>query len=293
MFRRPPRSHAPSAAPRRHRLATLLSRRLSRRLSRHLSRRGSCPVARRLRPEAKATLFASTLGYLLFGASFVAAAAFVDHRLTGDRTPPAVEASAPQALAASAGAGLGNDASTAEATAVSANTITTPMTAMTPATAATPATPTTSGRRAGPPAFNPQRFLLNALLAPALDPDSDPPTWTDPRPALGCEPASSVRIDGRPLEAGAKVPSGQFIMDWQAHHCRPFGLHGPRFDGAARLIVSAVGEAWTAVVLPDGMAITRPDGRTLPLSAGRARMPLGAAPASRLLARDDRQAVQP
>ena len=30
---------------------------------------------------------------------------------------------------------------------------------------------------------NPSKFILNALLVPALDPDSDPLRWVDPRPA--------------------------------------------------------------------------------------------------------------
>lgn len=131
--------------------------------------------------------------------------------------------------------------------------------------------------------FDPRRFVLNALLAPALDPDADPATWADPRPVMACGSASSIRIDGLTLSPGTPVPAGRFIVDWDAHQCRPFGLEGPRVDGSARLIIDRVGDAWTAVVLPAGMAFTLADGHSLPLMAGRARMP-AAGPADRLLA---------
>lgn len=249
---------------------------MSRRLSRRLSRRTACYFARQLRPEAKSTLVGSTLGHLLLAATVVAAASFVDQRLFGDRAGAEPDAPPPLMLAAVNDATLGGSAP-GETTLSDA------------AVGPSPVQTAETRRRSSLPAFNPQRFLLNALLAPALDPDTDPPTWTDPRPAIACDPTSTVRIDGRPLVAGATVPSGQFSMDWQAHGCRPFGLHGPRFDGSARLIVNPVGDAWTAVVLPDGMAITLADGRAMPLAASRARMPLGSSPAARLPARDDRR----
>ena len=131
--------------------------------------------------------------------------------------------------------------------------------------------------------FDPRRFVLNALLAPALDPDVDPPAWTDPRPVMACDTASSIRIDGLALAPGSRVPSGRFILDWDAHQCRPFGLEGPRVDGSARLVIDHVGDVWTAMVLPAGMAFTLADGHSLPLMAGRVRMP-ATTPADRLLA---------
>ena len=52
----------------------------------------------------------------------------------------------------------------------------------------------TSGnaRSSRPPAFDPSRFILNALLVPALDADAVPFRWVDPRPAL----ALWTRYDG-------------------------------------------------------------------------------------------------
>ena len=146
--------------------------------------------------------------------------------------------------------------------------------------------PPGSRPRTTPSRFDPRRFVLNALLVPALDPDVDPPTWTDPRPVMACDTASSIRIDGLALAPGSQVPTGRFILDWDAHQCRPFGLEGPRVDGSARLVIDHVGDVWTAMVLPAGMAFTLADGHGLPLLAGRVRMP-ATTPVDRLLARLD------
>src|SRR4029450_7404510 len=47
--------------------------------------------------------------------------------------------------------------------------------------------------------FDPQRFILNGLLVPALDTDAMPLRWVDPRPAIQCRPGTSVRVNGVPL----------------------------------------------------------------------------------------------
>lgn len=146
---------------------------------------------------------------------------------------------------------------------------------------------------AGPPAFNPRQYLLNGLLAPALDPDSDPPTWLDPRPVLACAEGSTVSVDGRPLVVGEAVPSGHFVIEWQAMNCRPFGLEGPRFDGTARLLVHPLRESWAALIVPDGLVITLADGRTEQVAITMARMPLGAVSAPRELASRASQAPLP
>src|SRR5215510_3064129 len=41
-------------------------------------------------------------------------------------------------------------------------------------------------------ALDASRFVLNALLVPALDDDALPLRWVDPRPALQCAPGSDV-----------------------------------------------------------------------------------------------------
>jgi hypothetical protein len=98
------------------------------------------------------------------------------------------------------------------------------------------------------PAVDPSKFILNALLVPALDPDTVPPRWVDPRPRLRCGPGTVVRVDGAPLRAGAPVPAAPFDLEWWSDECYPFGLKGPRFDGGARLTVYSEDWGYSAMV---------------------------------------------
>jgi hypothetical protein len=112
--------------------------------------------------------------------------------------------------------------------------------------------------RAAQPPFDPSRFLLNALLVPALDRDALPLRWVDPRPALRCRPGTEVRVNGAPLLPGTLVPDTPFELEWQANACRPFGASGPRFDGHVRLTVFREDWGFTALVKPRGLKITTP-----------------------------------
>ena len=238
---------------------------MSRRLSRRLSRHPSSPCACQRRPESTATPRASTLGYLSLATVALAATLIL---------APAGQAAEPDPVANQA---VTNQAVTHQA--VTHQEVTNHAVA--------------DQADAGPPTFNPRQYLLNALLAPALDPDSDPPTWLDPRPVLACAEGSTVSVDGRPLVVGDAVPPGHFVMEWQAVHCRPFGLEGPRFDGTARLLVHPLSESWAALVVPDGLVITLADGRTEQVAITMARMPLGAVSAPRELASRASQAPLP
>lgn len=96
------------------------------------------------------------------------------------------------------------------------------------------------------------RFALNAFFVPALD-DAEPPRWTDPRPVARCASATAVRVDGRPLVAGAAVPASAFVIDWHADDCRPFGADGPAYSGDVRLTVFHDEQGVSAVVEPAGL----------------------------------------
>jgi hypothetical protein len=106
---------------------------------------------------------------------------------------------------------------------------------------------------AGPQGLDPSRFILNALLVPALDPDSSTLRWVDPRPRLRCGPGTVVRVNGMPLRSGDLVPDAPFDMEWWADECYPFGVAGPRFDGGARLTVYREDWGFSAMVAPAGM----------------------------------------
>jgi len=101
----------------------------------------------------------------------------------------------------------------------------------------------------------PSRFILNALLVPALDPDAVPPRWVDPRPRLRCERQSAVWINGEPLRPGELVPSTSFEMEWLAQGCMPFGAAGPRFDGGVTLTVFPEDWGYSAMVKPFNLRV--------------------------------------
>lgn len=118
------------------------------------------------------------------------------------------------------------------------------------------------------------RFLLNALLAPALDFEAMPLRWVDPRPALGCGPDSAVRVDGALLVAGAQVPDAPFELEWQSDGCRPFGRGGPRFDGHVQLTVFRENWGFSAAVEPSDLRVAWGKNGTMWLQPGTASMPL-------------------
>lgn len=120
---------------------------------------------------------------------------------------------------------------------------------------------------------DPARFILNALLAPALDEDGAALRWVDPRPASQCGAGSSVRVNGEPLVAGAPVPDAPFELEWRADGCRFFGAHGPRFDGRVRLTVFRENWGLSAMVEPAGMRVTWSEMETALLRPGAASLP--------------------
>jgi hypothetical protein len=102
----------------------------------------------------------------------------------------------------------------------------------------------------------PARFILNALLVPALDIDALPLRWVDPRGAALCGPNTNVQVNGETLAVGALVPTAPFSLEWNANGCRPFGKAGPRFDGRVTLIVYREDRGFRAKIEPSGLRIT-------------------------------------
>jgi hypothetical protein len=126
-----------------------------------------------------------------------------------------------------------------------------------------------------PPAatFDPSRFILNALLVPALDSDAMPLRWVDPRPALACGPNTTVRVNRKPLVHGELVPDRPFELEWQTNGCRPFGAGGPRFDGRVQLTVFREDWGFSAMVKPWRLRATFPDDKTVLIQPGGASLP--------------------
>lgn len=141
--------------------------------------------------------------------------------------------------------------------------------AMVSATAARPVPPVAAAAR---PAFDPSPFILNALLAPALDAEALPLRWVDPRPTMHCRPETWVRVNGRTLRPGELVPDAPFDLEWWADGCRPFGGAGPRFDGGVKLTVFREDWGFSAMVEPHGLRVASADGET-EIQRGGATMP--------------------
>ena len=82
----------------------------------------------------------------------------------------------------------------------------------------------TAARGAGKPAtyasarpFDASRFILNALLVPALDTDAVPLRWVDPRPALRAGPGDErARQRSAAWSLAHLVPDAPFDLEWHA-----------------------------------------------------------------------------
>jgi hypothetical protein len=122
------------------------------------------------------------------------------------------------------------------------------------------------------PAVHSSRFVLDALLMPALDADAVPFRWVDPVAAMSCGPGTSVLVNRQPLRAGALVPDTPFELDWRADGCRPFGAAGARFDGRVRLTVFREDWGFSAMVEPTGMRIASPGEKPALLQRGGASL---------------------
>jgi hypothetical protein len=122
-------------------------------------------------------------------------------------------------------------------------------------------------------ATDPSRFILNALLVPALDGDAVPLRWVDPRPVLRCGPDTAVLVNHEPLVAGALVPDMPFELEWHADGCRPFGAHQARFDGGVKLTVFREDWGFSAMVEPADLRVTLANNETTLVQPGAAWLP--------------------
>ena len=120
---------------------------------------------------------------------------------------------------------------------------------------------------------DPSRFILNALFVPALDTDVVPLRWVDPRPVLGCDPDTQVRVNGEPLVAGALVPDMAFEIDWHANGCRPFGTHQAQFDGDVKLTVFREDWGFSAMVQPADLRVRSAENEITSIPPGATSLP--------------------
>ena len=94
---------------------------------------------------------------------------------------------------------------------------------------------------------------LYALLEPLLGSDS-PPSWFYPSLSIDCE-AGRVTVDGAPLDIGAPVPDGSFMVRWHMRRCAPFG-DSTELTGDVELRVQASGDSYRAFVQPTQLRLT-------------------------------------
>lgn len=77
------------------------------------------------------------------------------------------------------------------------------------------------GRDAMPDARLPvdlYHLAINALWVPVLD-DEEPPRWTDAMIDFGCDPGTSVMVDGEPMVAGKLIAATTFTVQWNMDRC--------------------------------------------------------------------------
>jgi hypothetical protein len=149
--------------------------------------------------------------------------------------------------------------------------------------------PAAGGARIGPAPvpdasaarLDPSRFILNALLVPALDADSVPLRWVDPRRPALCGPYTAVWVNGKPLRPGELVPDTPFELEWRADRCHPLGAHGPRFDGRVKLTVFREDWGFSAMVESSGLRAMSAENGTIPIRSGTASMPQCIEPSAR------------
>lgn len=126
---------------------------------------------------------------------------------------------------------------------------------------------------AAPATLDAPRFLLNAFLAPALDPDVVPLRWVEPRRFMRCGLDTMVKINGEPLVPGALVPNLPFEMEWHSDGCRPFGKYGPRLDGRVKFTVFREDWGFSAMVEPMALRVVSAAGQAIWIEPGAVTLP--------------------
>ncbi|MCJ0763484.1 hypothetical protein [Variovorax terrae] len=127
-----------------------------------------------------------------------------------------------------------------------------------------PSPPKTMAQDAMPDAPMPvdlYRFALNALLVPLLD-DSEPPRWTDAVIHYGCDPGTSVMVDGEPMVAGKLMPASAFTVRWNMDRCALMGLESVDLSGSVELLVFHEDAGLGAIVMPDRLRVDSHMGQT-------------------------------
>lgn len=99
-----------------------------------------------------------------------------------------------------------------------------------------------------------RRHVLNLVLLPLLD-DGEPQRWIEPRQAFDCLGPLAVRVDGRPLEDGAAVPSTPFVLEWRGEQCALAWGGVLPLSGRITLQVRRSATAIAAFVEPDDIVL--------------------------------------
>jgi hypothetical protein len=99
-------------------------------------------------------------------------------------------------------------------------------------------------------------FAFNAFVVPVLD-DGEVTRFGDPRVTPLCGEDTEVRVNGQPLQPGARVPPGAFELAWDMRMFCPFGPDSVALDGTARVLVFRDDEhGMEALVLPQALTVS-------------------------------------
>ncbi len=101
-----------------------------------------------------------------------------------------------------------------------------------------------------------ESFAFSAFVVPVLD-DGDVTRFADPRIGPLCGEDTDVQVDGHPLQPGAAVPAGAFVLDWSMQMFCPFGPDQIALDGRTRVLVFRDDEhGMEAIVLPQALTVS-------------------------------------
>jgi len=94
-----------------------------------------------------------------------------------------------------------------------------------------------------------------------------------------CNAGSQVRVNGRALRAGDRVPRRPCDVHWSMVRCRPFGAALPALDGDVDMVVFPGARQVGALIVSQRLVVTTAEGRGPFVQALELSQPRPAAPA--------------
>jgi hypothetical protein len=89
-----------------------------------------------------------------------------------------------------------------------------------------------------------------------LEPEAGPLVWAEPNDMMPCLDSGTVRIDGRPLQAGQPVPVGRpLVVQWRMNDCWPLGTAVMGLSGTLEMVLLHQRSQLAVHVRPRGLVV--------------------------------------